>query len=258
MTIMNKFIFATLTLVFLQSCAFRKDILYLQDIAKAEGNAIKRDQLLVQSNDILQITINSLLLEAASPYNNFSLRTTANNANSIDMVKLQGYLVSVDGAIELPILGRLIVLNKPLISIEKEIKELLVTGGHLVNPTVTVRVVNSKVTVLGEVNRPGTYSFMEETLTVPQVLGYAGDLTINGDRKEVLLIRESNGIRTVKKINLTQSNWINDPTLQIRQNDVIVVHPNIQKIKTAGLIGNTGTILTIASLILSSIILITR
>jgi polysaccharide export outer membrane protein len=255
---MNKLIFATLTLVFLQSCAFKKDILYLQDVTATEGNALSRDQSLVQSNDILQITINSLIPEAANPYNSPASRTTTNNVNSLDVLKLQGYLVSSAGTIELPILGKLSVLDKPLQTIENDIKELLVSGGHLVNPTVTVRVVNSKVTVLGEVNRPGTYSFMEETLTVPQVLGYAGDLTINGDRKEVLLIRESNGIRTVKKINLTQSNWINDPSLQIRQNDVIVINPNIQKIKTAGLVGNTGTILTIASLLLSSIILITR
>lgn len=255
---MNKLIFSTLTLVLLQSCAFKKDILYLQDVAATEGNPLSRDQSLVQSNDILQITINSLIPEAANPYNSPASRTTTNNVNSIDILKLQGYLVSSTGTIELPILGKLLVLDKPLQTIENEIKELLVSGGHLVNPTVTVRVVNSKVTVLGEVNRPGTYSFTEETLTVPQVLGYAGDLTINGDRKEVLLIRESKGIRTVKKINLTQSNWINDPSLQIRQNDVIVINPNIQKIKTAGLIGNTGTILTIASLLLSSIILITR
>jgi polysaccharide export outer membrane protein len=255
---MNKLIFAALTLVLLQSCAFKKDILYLQDVVATEGNALIRDQSLVQSNDILQITINSLIPEAANPYNSPASRTTTNNVNSIDILKLQGYLVSSAGTIELPILGKLSVLDKPLQTIENDIKELLVSGGHLVNPTVTVRVVNSKVTVLGEVNRPGTYSFMEETLTVPQVLGYAGDLTINGDRKEVLLIRKSNGIRTVKKINLTQSNWINDPSLQIRQNDVIVINPNIQKIKTAGLVGNTGTILTIASLLLSSIILITR
>lgn len=255
---MNKLIFSALTLVLLQSCAFKKDILYLQDVAATEGNALSRDQSLVQSNDILQITINSLIPEAANPYNSPASRTPANNVNSIDILKLQGYLVSSTGTIELPILGKLLVLDKPLQTIENEIKELLVSGGHLVNPSVTVRVVNSKVTVLGEVNRPGTYSFTEETLTVPQVLGYAGDLTINGDRKEVLLIREANGIRTVKKINLTQSNWINDPSLQIRQNDVIVINPNIQKIKTAGLIGNTGTILTIASLLLSSIILITR
>lgn len=255
---MNKLIFASLTLVLLQSCAFKKDILYLQDVAATEGNILSRDQSLVQSNDILQITINSLIPETANPYNSPASRTTTNNVNSIDMLKLQGYLVSSTGTIELPILGKLLVLDKPLQTIENEIKELLVSGGHLVNPSVTVRVVNSKVTVLGEVNRPGTYSFTEETLTVPQVLGYAGDLTINGDRKEVLLIREANGIRTVKKINLTQSNWINDPSLQIRQNDVIVINPNIQKIKTAGLIGNTGTILTIASLLLSSIILITR
>jgi polysaccharide export outer membrane protein len=255
---MNKLIFAALTLVFLQSCAFKKDILYLQDISTTNDSAIQKEQALIQINDILQITINSSIPEAANPYNSPASRTTTNNVNSLDVLKLQGYLVSSAGTIELPILGKLSVLDKPLKTIENDIKELLVSGGHLVNPTVTVRVVNSKVTVLGEVNRPGTYSFMEETLTLPQALGFAGDLTINGDRKEVLLIREANGIRTVKKINLTQSNWINDPSLQIRQNDVIVINPNIQKIKTAGLVGNTGTILTIASLLLSSIILITR
>lgn len=255
---MNKLILIALAMALLQSCAFRKDILYLQDVATAEGNTSNRDHLLVQSNDILQITINSLIPEAASPYNHLATRTSTNNVNSLEVIKLQGYLVSSIGTIDLPILGRFFVLNKSLETIESEIKELLVTGGHLVNPTVSVRVVNSKVTVLGEVNRPGTYSFMEETLTVPQVLGYAGDLTINGDRNQVLLIRESNGMRTVDKINLTQSEWIKNPKLQIRQNDVLIVNPNLQKIKTAGLVGNTGTILTIVSLLLSSIILITR
>jgi polysaccharide export outer membrane protein len=114
------------------------------------------------------------------------------------------------------------------------------------------------VTILGEVRAPGTYPFTEQFITIPQALGFAGDLTINGDRNEVLLIREMNGLRSIKKINLTESAWLNDPELQIRQNDILVVNPNIQKIKTAGLIGNVGTLSSVFSIVLSTIILLTR
>jgi polysaccharide biosynthesis/export protein len=256
---MNKPLFlAVLTAVLLQSCAFKKDILYFQDVAQLNGQAIEREASLVQPNDILQITVGSLVPEAAVPYNNVATRNTTAVANSPEVIKLQGYLVTPAGTIEFPVLGTISVQDQSIEAIETTIKKRLVEGGHLVNPTVAVRVLNAKVTVLGEVNRPGTYSFTEQSLSVPQALGYAGDLTITGDRKEVVLIRESNGIRTVKKINLTQSNWMTDPALQVRQNDVIVVNPNSQKIKTAGLVGNSGTILTIASLVLSSIILIKR
>ncbi len=254
---MNKLIFTALTLVFLQSCAFKKDILYFQDVSQLNGKTIEREASLIQPNDILQITVGSLVPEAASPYNSFASRNTVGGI-SLEMLQLQGYLVSPVGTIEFPVLGTISVLDQSIEAIETAIKKRLADGGHLVNPTVAVRVLNAKVTVLGEVNRPGTYSFTEQTLSVPQALGYAGDLTITGDRKEVMLIRESNGIRTIKKINLTESNWMTDPALQVRQNDVLVVNPNNQKIKTAGLVGNTGTILTIASLLLSTIILLTR
>lgn len=257
--IMNKLFFcAVITALFFQSCAFKKDILYFQDITQINGKLIDREESLVQSNDILQITVSTLVPEAASPYNSFASRNTNNTVNSLDVLKLQGYLVNSAGSIEFPILGSILVKDKSIVAIEQELKSKLINGGHLVNPTVLVRVINAKVTLLGEVNKPGTYSFFEPSLSIPQALGYAGDLTINGNRKEVVLIRESNGIRTIKKINLTQSDWMSDPQLQLRQNDILVVNPNIQKIKTAGLVGNTGTILTIASLLLSSIILITR
>jgi polysaccharide export outer membrane protein len=255
---MNKPLFLTvLAAVVFQSCAFKKDILYFQDVTQLNGKAIEREASLIQPNDILQITVGSLIPEAASPYNSFANRIIG-VANSTEMLQLQGYLVNPAGTIEFPILGTILVQDQSTVTLETVIKKRLIEGGHLMNPTVTVRVLNAKVTVLGEVNRPGTYSFLEQSLSIPQALGYAGDLTINGDRKEVVLIRESNGIRTVKKINLTQSSWMTDPVLQVRQNDILIVNPNIQKIKTAGLVGNTGTILTIASLLLSSIILITR
>ncbi|MEY4293069.1 MAG: hypothetical protein RIQ61_1467 [Bacteroidota bacterium] len=250
-------ILALWSTLLLQSCVFRKDILYFRDIESNLGS-ISHKEPLVQVNDILHINVNTVIPEAAMPYNTLSSRPGGNQSNSIELLKLQGYLVSASGDIEFPILGRFSVAKKSTPVIAQELKEKLEKGGHLINPTITVRVINAKVTILGEVRAPGTYPFTEQFITIPQALGFAGDLTINGDRKEVLLIREMNGLRSIKKINLTESAWLNDPELQIRQNDILVVNPNIQKIKTAGLIGNVGTLSSVFSIVLSTIILLTR
>ena len=255
---MKKIIFLALWAgLLIQSCAFKKDILYFRDIESNLG-AVVRTEPLIQVNDILHITVSTAIPEVAIPYNNSSSRMGGNQVNNLELLKLQGYLVSPAGSIDFPVLGTITVEHKSMRSIEQELKSKLEQGGHLVNPTVSVRVVNAKVTILGEVKSPGTYTFTEQFLSIPQALGYAGDLTILGDRREVLLIRESEGVRSVKKINLTESAWMNDPELQIRQNDVLVVNPNLQKIKTAGLVGNVGTFMSVASLLLSTIILLTR
>jgi len=91
---------------------------------------------------------------------------------------LDGYLVNKEGLINFPVLGEIAISNLTMNEAEVKIKKLLVEGGHLKNPTVRVRVVNSKVTVLGEVNEPGTYNFSEQNITLLQALGYAGDLTM--------------------------------------------------------------------------------
>jgi polysaccharide export outer membrane protein len=253
---MKKNLFLALWIgLLIQSCATKKDILYFSDIESNLG-AFVREEPLVQVNDILNISVSTPTPEASIPYNNSSMR--GNQGNSVQLLALQGNLVSIGGNIEFPVLGTIEVANKSLRQIEQELKSKLEQGGHLINPIVTVRVINAKVTVLGEVRSPGTYTFTEQFLSVPQALGLAGDLTITGDRREILLIRESEGKRTIKKINLTESAWMNDPELQIRQNDVLVVNPNTQKIKTAGLIGNVGALSSVFSILLSTIILLTR
>jgi polysaccharide export outer membrane protein len=121
-----------------------------------------------------------------------------------------------------------------------------------------VRLINAKVTVLGEVNQPGTYNFTEQNITLMQALGYAGDLTINGKRNDILLTREINGTRVVTHIDLTSANFMNSPYYFVKPNDLIVVNPNNPRVKNAGYVGNVGTVLTIASLALSVTILLTR
>ncbi|KIA96292.1 ligand-binding protein [Flavobacterium sp. KMS] len=254
---MNKYIYALASiLLLLQSCASKKDILYFQDSTEYISSRIEYTGSLIQPNDILSITVGAKVPETVIPYNIQQLGT--NSMSNIETMKLQGYLVSPQGTIVFPVLGEIPVVNKSTSELEQELKNVLEIGGHLLSPTVSIRLLNAKVTVLGEVNKPGTYSFTEQYLTLPQALGYAGDLTINGKRKDIILIRESLGIRTIKHLDLTTTDWMNNPDYTIRQNDVLVINPNNSKVKTSGYIGNAATILTIASLVLSSVILLTR
>jgi polysaccharide export outer membrane protein len=156
----------------------------------------------------------------------------------------------------MPVLGTISVKNKTLIQLSEELKKILEDGGHLVKPVINIRILNSKVTILGEVSSPGTYSFTEQYISLPQALGYAGDLTFSGKRKDILLIRESEGLRTVTHVDLTTANWMNDPKYTIQPNDVIIVNPNTKKTQTSGYnIGDLSILFGISSFIISLIFL---
>ena len=243
-------------LLILQSCASKKDILYFQDTKTLVPQEIQYESPKIQANDILDIKVSALVPETALPYNKQIVGNAT--ANNLELIKLQGYLVTTDGSLTFPVLGKLTVADKTTAQLETQLQQLLERGGHLVEPTVNVRLLNAKVTVLGEVQRPNTYSFTEQQISLPQALGYAGDLTINGKRNNIMLIREEKGQRTVAHIDLTKTDWFNSPYYYIKPNDLIVVNPNGPKVKSAGFVGNTGTLISVASLILTSIVLITR
>lgn len=210
----------------------------------------------IQPNDILDIRVETLIPEAALPYNKSSNQPM--QAANLDVLMLNGYLVSNNTTIKFPVLGEVSVKGMSTHQIESHIKKLLTEGNHLVNPEVYVRILNAKVTILGEVNAPGTYNFTEQNINILQALGYANDLTINGVRNDVRIIREINGVRTISHLDLTSSELLNSPYYIIQPNDVIVVNQNNPRVKNAGFVGNIGTVLTIASLALSVTILLTR
>jgi polysaccharide export outer membrane protein len=136
------------------------------------------------------------------------------------------------------------------------IQKILIDKGLLRNPVVICRLVNAKFTVLGEVKVPGTFTFYENNLTLLQALGLAGDLTINGVRKKITIIRTENGKQSYATIDLTKNDWFKSPYYFVKPNDVIVVDPNTAKVKSSGIIGNPGNLISIVSVLLSSIILI--
>lgn len=253
----NKFqLVLIIFIVLLQSCVSKRQILYLQDADYYDYQNIKYESSRIQPNDILSIKVTTLVSESAIPYN---IQTgSASLSPSLDVIKLQSYLVSNEGSIIFPVLGEIEVVGRTISQVERGLEKLLQNGGHLKEPTVSVRLLNAKVTILGEVKNPGTYSFTEQNITLPQALGYAGDLTINGEREDVLLITEENGIRKVVHIDLTSADWFNSSNYFIKPNDFIVVNPNNAKVKSAGIIGDAGIVLTIVSIALTAIVLIVK
>ena len=247
-------IFSIITLF--QSCVSKREMLYLQDVESFNNTEVIYTNHTLQVDDILKISVGALIPEAAIPYNKNSGGSVV--ANSIDVMKLDGYLVSQNSTINFPILGELSVKDKTTKDLENDIKKLLFDGGYLINPNVNVRLLNAKVTILGEVQQPGTISFTENNISLLQALGLAGDLTINGSREDLVVLRRVDGLQTTERINLTSSSWLSGPYQMVKPNDVIIVNPNSAKLKTAGYVGNISTILGITSLLLSSIILLTR
>jgi len=232
------------------SCSSNSQLVYLNDSVK--DNFYKVDYSAFNNNietgDILKIDIQTIIPEAALPYNTYSDKATATNLSTLI---IEGYVVNENKIINYPTLGDVSVENLSENKLAERIKKLLIDGEHLTNPHVKVRRVNSKFTVLGEVRSPGTFSYYDRNLNIFQALRYSGDLNIEGKRKDITMIREENGLRKIHKIDLTKSNFLLKPYYQIKNNDVIIINPNYSKVKSAGFIGSPASIASVASLLLS-------
>ena len=238
------------------SCATKKEVLYFQDADQINLKKIQYSASKIQVDDIINIKVTALNEESVKPYNVDN--GISPSSSFIEILKLQGYLVSKEGDIVFPIIGKIKVIDKTITELEDYLKKVLIDGGHVKDPTVSVRLLNSKFTILGEVNKAGTYTITENNLTLLQAIGYAGDLTINGSRQNVLIIRSSDGIQKTQKIDLTRTDWFSSEYYYVMQNDVIVINPNTNKIKSSGLLGSAGAVMSAISLVLTSILIVTN
>ncbi len=249
-----KKIFYLLLILILSSCSSKKQLIYLKDASNKSYAINKKKFNKIEVGDILKIDVQSTIPEAALPYNNIS---SINNTNkNLNVLLLEGYLVDNNNSIDFPILGKISAENLNVNELEEKIKKILLDGKHLINPTVKVRKLNSRFTVLGEVRNPGTFSFYEDNINIFQALGYAGDLTIEGKRDNLLLIRQENGLNVTYKISLNDINLLKQTQYNLKNNDVLIVQPNFSKVKSAGFIGSPASIASIASILFSATILI--
>lgn len=244
----KKILILVLGVLIMSSCASKKDVLYFSDVNLKEQDATVFSVGKIQINDILSIIVSSSSPELAAFY----------NTNQLASSSFSGYLVTIEGTITLPILGKINVKGLTLLELENLIVQKLIDGNHLSNPTVAVRLTNAKFTILGEIKNPGTYTFNEQNISLLQALGYAGDLTINGKRQDILIIREENNKRTYTTIDLTSKKWFDSPNFYIKPNDVIYVNPNGPKVSSSGYVPTFTNLLTIISFAVTTIILLTR
>lgn len=252
---MKKLFIVSILLGFLvSSCATKKEIIYFQDANQLDGTAIGRAyEPLVEPNDILNITLSSIEDELLIPYR----RNATGEPIPAGNIALRGYLVNVDGYINYPGLGDLKVSGKTRLEIVSLIKEKL-TEFITADVVVDVRIVNYKVTVLGAVLNPGVFTVNNESVTLPEAIALAGDLTENGSRDELTIIREIDGKRQIKKIDLTSTDFFLSDYYFLKQNDIVYVEPSLKGVKRSGFIPDIPSLIALGSVILSTVILLTR
>ncbi|PKP25757.1 MAG: sugar transporter [Bacteroidetes bacterium HGW-Bacteroidetes-2] len=240
------------------SCVSKKEILYMQDIEKLNTAAevVIQNNPVIHSNDILVIQVSSYDMEASAPFNLLAPARNILEQGTSQNLQGQGYLVNNDGSIEFPVLGTLQVGGMTRQELVEDLKTKI--SVYVKDPIINIRISNFKVTVLGEVTRPGDYYIENERITLLEAFGKAGDLTIFGKRDNILILREQNGIKTYNKIDITKSDFLDSPYYYLQQNDVVYVQPNNAQINSAAYNRNSSVYISIASVLISIIVLISR
>lgn len=246
-----------LCLFIFASCKAPEKVLYLQDLTSPlEQKLEKVEEVKVQKDDLLQIYIFAQNAETAKPFNMMAMvsemGTTSSNPD------LTAYLVDAEGFIDLPVLGRMYVEGKTTQEIKALIAQQLVQNNLIKEPVITVRIQNFKVSVMGEVKNPGVIDVKGERITVLEALSKAGDLTIQGRRDHVAVIREVDGKRTVNYLDLKSKDIFDSPYYYLKQNDVVYVEPNNGRTVQYrnNQVNNVGTWLSVLSSMLSVVTLI--
>ena len=216
-------------IAFLASCSAPKEVLYLQDIASIkEENIDKNYEVIIHKDDLLAILVNSKDPELALPFN-MPVVTYQIGAQTTAQQRLLGYLVDQNGDIDFPILGKIHVEGLTRMQVTELIKQKLMSEDLIKDPIVTVQFLNFKVSVMGEVTRPGTFDISGDRITLLEALSMAGDLTIFGRRDRVAVIREKDGKRRILYHDLRSSDIFQSPCYYLQQNDIVYVEPNKAK-----------------------------
>lgn len=230
-------------ILLLASCTTKDNINYMKDVDNEIATQISSQSSMttIQPGDQLAIRITAKDMSVVRPF--------IPNSQLPDSSTSPYYLVDRNGDINFPILGLINTTNKSITMLQTDLVARL--SKYIINPSVAVSVVNYKVTILGEVNRPGQYNVPEgQNSTILNVLGLAGDVTIYAKKNNILLVRTVDGKVYKERINLLDGDFINSPAFMIKQNDVIYVSANETKEKIARQDPNTGVYMAVAGMII--------
>ncbi len=223
---------STVFLLTLFSCSNTKNIVYLGEITDSNiKSPYKQTESKIQASDLLSINVSSLNPQASAIFNAPNESNTASGMTSQYGLTV-GYLVNDSGFIQFPFLGAIKAEGLTKTQLNKELVKQLTDKKLLIDPIITIRHLNFRVSVLGEVTRPGVFTVPNEKISILEALGMAGDLTMYGLRSNVLLIREDGrGEKEIRRIDLGSKNLLSSPYYYLRSNDVIYVEPSKNKVQ---------------------------
>lgn len=245
-----------MVLLLFASCKTKQaEINYLKDIEQiAVETSVKNNRSTIQPADQLEIFVTARDMDVAAPFNQtFQSSTVSNSVPGGPQVttssQVPTYRVDSDGNINMNVLGKINTSGMNLEELRDELQNRL--RRYIKDPVVSVKNINYKITVMGEVNKPDTYTIPDGNITILSALGLAGDLTMYGKRDNVLVVRNIDGEIIKQRVDLTSANFMNSPVYYLKQNDVVYVEANETKAKTSRLDPNTGTYIAIGGVVVS-------
>jgi polysaccharide export outer membrane protein len=267
--ILKKILFLLLIIV-LTSCNAYQKVAYMQEAGAyaelSDSTQVPVPDPVIKIGDLLMITVNTSTPEAALPFNlplvpsGESSRTYSggNNTYLSYGLSMQNYLVDAEGYLFFPVIGKIKVAGMTKTALTNYIKESVYPLYITEEPIVLIRFANFKVSVIGEVLRPGSFAIDNEKISLLEALALAGDMTIYGRRNSLLLIREQNGHRESIRIDMRDKNLVNSPYFYLQQNDVIYVEPNDPKARSSAIstaesitISIVGTLISLTTLVIN-------
>ena len=225
-------------------------MIYLQGQQTQSSSTVNYEPQ-IQNDDMLSISILSSDPEISAPFNLDQVQGASGASGSGAT-----YLVDNIGEIEMPVLGKFPVAGYTKTYLKQYLKERL--SIYIKDPIITIRIVNFKVSVLGEVNRPGTIPMNGDRVTLLEAIAGAGDLTLYGKRDNILIIRDYLGTKTYNRVNITEADFVNSPFYYLDQNDVIYVEPRKAKIDSTAIGANVGTIISILGFLITTTLILSR
>jgi len=213
------------------SCVNTRKTTYFNDIQNGVyQTSYNAAAPIIHKNDLLSIYVSSLSTDASLLFNVPGLSSTTSASANGNATQNVGYLVNDEGDIQFPLLGNIKAEGLTIKELNENMTDSLKTKKLLLDPLVAIRFLNFRVTVLGEVGKPTVITVPNEKISILEALGLAGDLTIYGKRDNVLLIREEEGKKIIRRIDLNSPLTLTSPFYYLKSNDVIYVEPDKNKV----------------------------
>jgi len=222
------------SLIIFGGCVNSKKVTYFSGLGEGliPSSAINLEPV-INKSDILSIYVTSPNPTATEMFNAPNMAANQTTAAAGNISPASGYLVSQDGTIEFPALGKINAAGLTKEKLKQDITQKLTDSKLLIDPIVNIRLLNFRVTVLGEVARPTVVTVPNEKISILEAIGLAGDITIYGKKENVLLIREEKGSKVIKRIDLNSSEIFSSPYYYLKSNDVIYVEPNATRVASS-------------------------